>query len=169
MNDIKTRKTASWQQRSFFGKKHPYIEKNKKLKRSGSYRQKYFENNKGLSFAGINELYICPYCGKIMKNKSKITVDHIVSVRAIQRNKKLREKYDRIPDGVNCISNLTACCRRCNSRKGAKTGGLWIFLGKNGHKFMPGVRVVIIITILYGAFHALIFFRDLITPLLAGL
>ena len=163
MSGAGEKQAATWRHKNRtrrFAKKRPYTEKNTNLKRGGSYRQKYFEQNEGISIGHIRGLYPCPYCGKIMKDKAKITVDHIVPVRAVQRDKRLREKYGSMPGGVNHASNLAACCRRCNGRKGAKTGGLWLFVGRHGHKFMPAVRAAVITAIMYGAFQAITLIRD---------
>jgi len=77
-----------------------------------------------------------------MIDKKKITVDHLYSVRRVQYTKELREKFKMLPDGVNNVSNLVGCCRRCNSRKG-KRGGIWIFLGMYGIYFMPVLRIML--------------------------
>ena len=127
-----------------FFKKRTYTENNPKLKRRGNYREKFFKHNPGHDFGRLGRFYICPYCGKLMKNIKRITVDHIYSIRAVQRNRKLRARFDALPDGVNDPSNLVACCRGCNSRKGTK-GGAWILLGRYGHRFMPFVRLAVFV------------------------
>jgi len=84
-----------------------------------------------------------------MLSKARIVVDHIYSVRRVQFTKHLRERFEALPDGVNNISNLVACCRRCNARKGKKAG-LWIFLGRHGAKFMPVLRLLLFLSIVTG-------------------
>jgi len=123
-----------------YGHKEPYIEQNKKLRHSSNYRAMYFEHNPGLK----NKFYFCPYCGKVMWNKDKITIDHIYSVRYVQVRPNLRKRFSELDYGVNSISNLTSCCKRCNSRKGSK-GGLWIIRGKYGKYFMSLVRLLMFI------------------------
>ena len=133
----------------------PYTERNRKLKRSHNYRQRFFEANPGWR----GKYYICPYCGRIMWNKAKISVDHIYSVRRVQFTPHLRERFSALVDGVNDPSNLVACCKRCNSRKGKK-GGLWVWRARHGAKFMPFVRatmqlamivaIVVLIVMLFG-------------------
>ena len=131
-------------------RKNRYREDNPKLTRNGNYREKYFAGNRGYSFAGFGNIYICPYCGKLMRDRKRITVDHIYSVRAVQRNRKLRERFGALPDGVNDMSNLVACCRTCNSRKGTKAG-FWVPLGRYGHRFMTGVRLAVYALLLFAA------------------
>ena len=124
-------------------RKGKYEERTKNLTRSNNYREKYFESNKGYAIPTRPQLtvYFCPYCGKAMFDKKKIAVDHIHSVRRVQYTKKLRERFKALPDGVNDLSNLVACCPSCNRRKGKK-GGLWAFRAKYGLYFMPVVRIV---------------------------
>jgi len=134
-------------------KRNKYIESTAKLKRSSGYRADYFKIKKGLPLPITSStLYFCPYCGKPMINKAKMHVDHIHSLRRAQYTKRLRAKYKTLPSGVNNISNLTACCPRCNRRKGKK-GGVWVFLGKYGVYFMPGVwfinRLILISVIIF--------------------
>ena len=107
-----------------------------KLSRSNNYRKKYFDSNPGFRGKGI---YICPYCGKILRNKKKIEIDHIQSVHSIRTNARLRRKYKKKDEGVNDLDNLTHSCRPCNRRKGSK-GGIWVFLGHYGQYFMLPVR-----------------------------
>ncbi len=49
----------------------------------------------------------CNYCGRIIKRKANVTVDHILP----------RSKH---PELALTRSNLQVLCRRCNSRKGAR-------------------------------------------------
>ena len=132
--------------------KQPYKEQTKTLTRSHNYRDNYFKQNSGLAIFG-RAVYFCPYCGKAMSNKSKIAIDHIHSIRKVQYTKRLRERFKHKADGVNDLSNLVACCKRCNSRKGKK-GGLWVVRGRYGMYFMPIVRLIMrlgfVVVVLYG-------------------
>lgn len=123
-----------------------------KLRRSDDYRSKYFKINKGLF---NRRIYFCPYCGKLMLNKNLIEVDHIYSIRKIQTNNKLMDKFKKIENGVNNQGNLVASCIRCNRLKGKK-GGIWILLGKWGVYFMPFFRYLIILMIIVIMFKILI-------------
>lgn len=141
--------------------KKPYIERTKTLKRSHDYRRRYFEHDKGWQIPpsvqgfllkvfpnkAFESLYFCPYCGRVMWDKPKIVVDHIHSIRRVQYTKHLREHFKTLPDGVNHISNLVACCVRCNGKKGKK-GGLWVFRGIYGRYFMPIIRLILILSVL---------------------
>jgi 5-methylcytosine-specific restriction endonuclease McrA len=138
-----------------------YTERTKQLRRSHNYRQRYFEHHKGIRIKFLKEpnaaLFFCPYCGRMMVNKSKMAVDHIYAVRRVQYTKALRERFKALDDGVNHISNLVACCKRCNARKGKKAG-LWIFLGQHGAKFMPVVRLLAFAALVTGAVLFLVHF-----------
>jgi len=129
-----------------------YQERNKSLKRSHNYRERYFEHNKGhIILPGNNGgIYFCPYCGKPMYDKDKIVADHIHAVRRVQYTKELRERFKALPDGVNDLSNLVACCHRCNGRKGKK-GGMWVYRAKNGVYFMPIARFAAYATVIWVA------------------
>lgn len=107
-----------------------------KLQRSSNYRTVYFGHNSGLFGRGI---YFCPFCGKLMRKKSRIQIDHINAIHRVQKSRFLSERFKRLPDGVNDISNMVHSCPRCNRRKGSK-GGIWVFLGRFGQYFMPVVR-----------------------------
>lgn len=132
--------------------KRPYTEKTKNLTRSHNYRDMYFAHNKGITIpkTPIKGLYFCPYCGKPLWNKQKIVIDHIYAIRRVQYTKHLREHFKSLHDGVNDISNLVACCRRCNGRKGKK-GGAWVFLAHYGVYFMPFVRLLAALCIMVSA------------------
>lgn len=96
--------------------------------RSNNYRNIFFENNKG-----IKGYYICSYCGLII-SKEKVSVDHILPINKTFKSKplKLLKKFLKI-ENINDYKNLAPACKRCNSKKGSKTG-LWIirgFLGRN--------------------------------------
>lgn len=122
--------------------KPKYEENNKLLTRSHNYREKYFKENKGhLRRIFKSGLFVCPYCGKFMINRSKIAIDHIYPIRCVQYTKRLRERFKALPDGVNDISNLVACCKRCNLRKGKKLG-IYPSLARFGIYFMPVIRMI---------------------------
>lgn len=56
--------------------------------------------------------YVCFYCGYEGKD---MTIDHIVPV-------------SKAPDMAISMENMVSCCRTCNSRKGARSQG--VFLGQ---------------------------------------
>lgn len=114
------------------------------LKRSSDYRKRFFKEKRGIK----NKYYFCPYCGKLLRNKAKIEVDHIISIKYAKRSVLAKKIFKKSKDGVNSIKNLTASCRRCNRRKGAK-GGIWIVLGLYGIFFMPLIRVAFFIMVFY--------------------
>lgn len=116
-----------------------------KLKRSNDYRAAYFKRHKGLFGKGI---FFCPFCGKVMWKKEQIQIDHISSIQRVQNSAFLRERFGRLPGGVNDFRNLVHSCPECNRRKGSK-GGVWVFLGHYGIYFMPVLR--------YTAFGAAIY------------
>lgn len=60
--------------------------------------------------------FTCQYCG--CKEKSKLTIDHIVP-RSVKKD--------------NSYNNLVTCCSTCNKRKGDKP--LRQFLNETGYKF----------------------------------
>jgi DNA-directed RNA polymerase subunit RPC12/RpoP len=97
-------------------------------RRNSNYRKTFFESRPGL-FG--RDFYFCTYCGKLLK-KDNITVDHMFSVKAVQRSKFLKRslKWFGI-ENINDSKNLVAACPRCNERKGIK-GGLWVLRGLIG-------------------------------------
>ena len=109
---------------------------NAHYQRGEHVRYDYFRKHHGLFGLGI---YFCPYCGRFMVSKKKITIDHIRSIHRVQNSYLLQRKYGRLKEGVNADSNLVASCYRCNRQKGS-SGGLWVFLGEYGLFFMPFVR-----------------------------
>lgn len=62
------------------------------------YREEYFKRNPGI----FGYIWICSQCYKPIFGKKNVVIDHIVPL-----NK----------GGRNHVSNCTACCRECNSRK----------------------------------------------------
>lgn len=100
--------------------------------RSRDYRKKFIEDNPGP--------WRCRYCRKLLKEASDMTVDHVIPVAAFNGKSWLRGWYYRRKlakqeiDNVNDPRNLVPACKRCNSRKGQKTG-LWVLRADLGaHK-----------------------------------
>lgn len=116
-------------------------------RRNSTYRNTYFDSHPGL-FG--RDLFLCSYCGMLF-HKNQLHIDHIFSVRSIQRSSFLKWLLTKMGiDDVNDPKNLTAACARCNERKGEK-GGLWILRGYIGQH--PGFwavywAIVIIVVIL---------------------
>lgn len=97
-------------------------------RRSNDYRKVFFEAC-GPNFG--KDKYLCVYCGFPIP-KAKVTVDHLVAVKKAQRSRYyLRQLKGRGLKSVNDVLNLVPCCKRCNSRKGAKAG-VWVFRGQLG-------------------------------------
>ena len=117
----------------------------KKLQRGSNYRSTYFKHNKGLFGKGI---YFCPFCGKLLKKREDIQIDHITAIHRVQNSAFLSKRFKKLPDGVNDIKNLVHACARCNRRKGAK-GGIWVFMGHFGQYFMPMFRYTTFGIIIY--------------------
>lgn len=92
------------------------------VKRSSDYRRRFIEADPGP--------WRCRYCGKHLKTKSEMTVDHVIPVAGVSRFGvrgffwRSYAKHEGIHD-VNDLKNLVPACQRCNSRKGQK-GGIWI-------------------------------------------
>ena len=127
------------------GKRSRYVDYDEKLERSGDYRTRYFDANPGLFGKGW---YICPYCGKVMRNKKKIDIDHIHSVHRVKNSMFLTRKFKKLEDGVNDLRNLTHSCRRCNRRKGSK-GGIWVLLGRYGLFIMFPLRLLFYVLLIF--------------------
>lgn len=100
-------------------------------KRSSNYRKAFFDAYEP-NFR--KDRYLCVYCGTPLR-KAKVTVDHLIAVKQAQSSRYyLRRLQDRGFESVNDVRNLVPCCKRCNSRKGAKAG-LWVAIGRVGkHK-----------------------------------
>lgn len=103
--------------------------------RGTHYRSDFFKHNKGIF--GNYKIYHCAYCGKIQSYK-KITVDHLIPVNKVlhgKHKKYWRKRLKRMMiNDVNDYRNLVPACKRCNSKKGTKTG-FWILRGKVGKNF----------------------------------
>lgn len=130
-----------------------YVPINKNYSRSTTYRQEFFRKKRGLM---DGKYYWCAYCGRI-KKRANITVDHLIPV-----NKVLRGKHRSIwrtylslhgIKNVNQVENLVPACKRCNSKKGTKTG-IWVVRGRVGNHFFfwliyKPIRLGVIIFFLY--------------------
>lgn len=96
--------------------------------RDTSYRRTFFSKNKP-----VMGRYRCAYCGRKIPAK-KITVDHLIPVHAAEHSLWARRRLRRMGcRSVNDAKNLVPACRKCNQRKGGKTG-IWIIRGKLGQK-----------------------------------
>lgn len=95
--------------------------------RNTTYRNDFFRHYK----PAVLGKYFCIYCGRLLSPET-VTVDHIIPVKKASENSAY-QKFIQIMHwkGVNDHRNLGAACRRCNSRKGAKTG-LWLLRGYIG-------------------------------------
>lgn len=72
--------------------------------------------------------YRCRYCHRSL-NIQEMEVDHLVPVSASKNSADKRNLlYIRGIKNVNDIRNLVPSCKRCNNRKGSKTG-LWYVRG----------------------------------------
>lgn len=90
--------------------------------RSADYRKTFFDSQKPI----FTNFYYCAYCGRLVRKK-KITVDHVYPINKVKQDLKFQEKLRRNGyTGVNCAKNLVAACKKCNLKKGTKTG-IWIF------------------------------------------
>lgn len=98
-----------------------------KYSRDNLYRKVFFEKHKG-----VFGLYRCAYCGKILRKKN-VTIDHVVPISRAADSLRCRffMRYIGI-DNVNSVSNLTPCCKRCNSRKGNKVSLITFLRGCTG-------------------------------------
>lgn len=97
--------------------------------RSNDYRKIFFHRKKGIF---DSHLYFCSYCGFIF-NQDNITVDHIIPIDKVYNNKFYQWILKKFKiENINDYNNLTAACKRCNSKKARKVGLLTIrgFLGK---------------------------------------
>lgn len=96
-------------------------------KRSSDYRAQYFRENR----PPVGSFYICAYCGRLVSFKN-VTVDHLYPVGRAKKDPHLQKKLRRSGiENINDPKNLVASCRRCNQKKGKKTG-FWIVRGKIG-------------------------------------
>ena len=110
------------------------------IKRSADYRYQYIKKHPG--FLG---LYMCAYCGKIIK-KDKMEVDHVISVDLAAHSRLYRLLL--FGKNVNDTNNLVASCHACN-RKKTNHGGLWIIRGKTGVFAQPILWLLFIVFLYY--------------------
>lgn len=90
--------------------------------RSGDYRKRFLESRPGP--------WHCRYCNRRIPDEHALTVDHVVPVAAVRGNGLAPRLWRRIlaahgVEDINDGRNLVPACRRCNSRKGQRTG-IWI-------------------------------------------
>lgn len=110
------------------------------MERSTHYRSDYLKKHRGVFGTG---LYFCAYCHSPVR-KSKMTVDHIVSVYNARTNIKYRNLLERLGiQNVNAPRNLTASCSKCNARK-SSDGGFWIIRGFFGRSMIRVLATEII-------------------------
>ena len=96
--------------------------------RGAGYRRAFFAAHPPHTRAGK---YYCAYCGRKMARRA-MTVDHIWPVDAASKDPAVQRRLRRMGcRSVNDPRNLAAACRRCNERKGAKTGW-WVARGMIG-------------------------------------
>ena len=70
-----------------------------------------------------DEFIVCHYCKEPTKN---ITKDHIFPKSKIR---KLREKGEPLPEGVDLKDNKVLACQACNTNKGNKDYESFVSLG----------------------------------------
>lgn len=93
--------------------------------RSSSYRRDFFAY-----YPRPRGGYRCRYCHRRVPDH-KLTVDHVYPIYRTKTGDNFWMRLIRI-DNVNDVRNLAPSCRRCNIRKGRRTG-IWILkaiLGK---------------------------------------
>lgn len=116
------------------------------MERSNNYRSVFLKRYKGLFCTGV---YFCAYCNSPIR-RSKMTVDHIVSVYNARTNPSYRHLLERLNiQNVNDIRNLAPSCFKCNRRK-SSDGGLWIIRGYFG-KSMVRVLLLEAVELIAGA------------------
>jgi len=110
------------------------------------HKERYFRKHKGLQFPmkKLEALYFCPFCGKAMWKKEKMSVVRICTARHLKREPKLRKEFAAYKEGINELSNLTVCCPPCNIKK-STTRKSWRFRARHGAKYMPILRITLIL------------------------
>ena len=130
-------------------------------KRGNDYRKTFFNHTVPI----LGRYYFCVYCGKIMSiNSRMLTVDHLYPVGKVDKDHRLQSKLRRMGiDNVNNNKNLVAACKKCNARKGKKTGW-WVLRGKIGrhntiwiiiHLFRSGILLYLAYKIILYALKAM--------------
>lgn len=107
-----------------------------KYRRGSSCRYDFIRKN-----PGFHGYYLCRYCGKPL-SKDRMTVDHRIPVRKAEKSWLYRKLLNHYPYGVNDVRNLVPACKRCNGRKGSKTG-IWLLLGYTGVVTGPLFRLTV--------------------------
>lgn len=93
------------------------------------YREMYFKKNPGI----FGCIWICSQCYKPIFGKQNVVIDHIIPLAK---------------GGRNHVSNCTACCRTCNSRKSDKVdyrvvkGKIFKMVESNAYRAQRGVGAV---------------------------
>ena len=87
-------------------------------KRSSDYRAQFFRENP----PSVGRFYICAYCGRLIFPRN-VTVDHLYPIGQAKKDPQLQKRLRRSGiENINDPKNLVASCRRCNQKKGKKTG-----------------------------------------------
>lgn len=111
------------------------------FERGNDYRINFFRNNPAI----YKDYYRCVYCGRLIR-KENIEIDHMIPIKKGKESRLwqfLIKKSNLI--SINDIRNLVPACRRCNKRKGSKTGH-WILIGLLGRLkfFWPAIHLFMI-------------------------
>lgn len=124
---------------------------NKKYKRSGNYRAKFFAKHKG-------PIYRCAYCGKRLREE-QVEVDHLIPVAKAKSKVGVRLLLQLcFINNVNDERNLVAACHKCNQKK-LDHMGFWIIRGAIGRfRIVWILRDLLIISLIAGL--AYILFTD---------
>lgn len=118
--------------------------------RNNRYRKDFFDNNHPVL---SGKYYFCAYCGKPV-SKKEVTVDHLIPVHKTETSLKMQRKLKRMGyRSVNDPKNLVPACRRCNTKKGTKTG-LWLIRGRIGRiqiLWYPvwAIRIAVSLAVIY--------------------
>ena len=77
-----------------------------------------------------DEFVICHYCKEPTK---KITKDHVFPKSKIR---KLKEKGEPLPDGIDLRDNKVLACEACNTNKGNHDYDSFVLLGEKAIRHM---------------------------------
>lgn len=134
--------------------------------RSSKYRSVYFN-----AYPSKSGVYRCVYCGKRL-SRDKITIDHIVPIKKVQKSKFYRELLNTFKiDGVNDPKNLAPSCEKCNKKKAGSFSLRYYILAKSGKQphgitFRRIIKLICILCILFNIlFIALLIYNNLKIPL----
>lgn len=110
-------------------------------------RERFFKSYKQKDVTWRGTFYRCVYCGR-KYDRSKIEVDHLYPVDAVQKDPKLQTKLKlKGWDSVNDMRNLVPACKRCNRSKSNKLGW-WIVKGTIGrHEVFWKIRNVCLLIV----------------------